>query len=500
MDAIEASLETLSCRMIGMTLLCSDGSRWKGFEEEEATGGMFWVCIVMSLICVSTAALAAGLTMGLVSLESFDMELLLHTEAADLTDPDEKEILRREQWCAERIAPVISDHHRLLVTLLLLNACANEALPVFLERVVPAWAAILCSVTVVLFFGEIIPSAIFTGPDQLHMAAKFTPVVKFVQIILFPIVKPIAMVLDTFLGNEDKGRYNKAELKALVALHREGVNSGVHGSTGGKLPFLSTHEALVMQGALELNHKGVECAMMPMDKVYMLEKTDVLDLEAMANLVGFGHSRVPVWEGSKHNIRGILIVKSLICVDPNDKRIVESLGLRLPLVVPLGYPLMDLLKDFQTGKSHMAIVCSDPPALRKAWREGSPVPANLHMAGLITLEDVVEELIQSEIYDESDASVKETLAGVALKTKRINRLREVVKLWQVKAEREKSTPNAPSLLGKVKARIFTASSRNDSHQSLTLLDPLLSPRGTRRSSFTGVPSMAMLGPNVPTLP
>ena len=55
------------------------------------------------------------------------------------------------------------DHHLLLVSLLLVNAAVNEALPIFLDSLVPSWLAIVLSVTLVLFFGEIIPSAIFTG-------------------------------------------------------------------------------------------------------------------------------------------------------------------------------------------------------------------------------------------------------------------------------------------------------------------------------------------------
>jgi CBS domain containing-hemolysin-like protein len=66
---------------------------------------------------------------------------------------------------ANRLLPLIriEPHHQLLVTLLLLNSVANEALPLFLDKLVPQWAAILISVSAVLFVGEIIPAAIFTG-------------------------------------------------------------------------------------------------------------------------------------------------------------------------------------------------------------------------------------------------------------------------------------------------------------------------------------------------
>lgn len=193
----------------------------------------------------------------------------------------------------------------------------------------------------------------------------------------------------------------------------------------------------------------------------------MLNLETMALLVGSGHSRIPIWEGTQHNIRGILIVKSLIVVDPNDCRTVASLGLRMPLVVDLKYPLMDLLKEFQTGRSHIAIVCSDPKALKAAWRENTPVPANVHMAGIITMEDVVEELLQSEIYDEADVSVRETLADVAFKSKRIQRLREIVRDWQDKIDK-RSKPSSKGVLRQIANRYLGSLNSGN-------LDGLLSP-------------------------
>lgn len=55
------------------------------------------------------------------------------------------------------IFPILKRHHYLLVTLLLSNATAMEALPIFLDKLVPSFWAVLISVSMVLFFGEIIP-------------------------------------------------------------------------------------------------------------------------------------------------------------------------------------------------------------------------------------------------------------------------------------------------------------------------------------------------------
>ncbi len=95
----------------------------------------------------------SGLTVGLMSLDDLVLEM-------KLTSGTEEE--KRQ---AKSVLPIISKHHLLLVTLLLANAASMEALPIFLDMMVPSWLAIILSVTFVLFFGEVIPQALCTGPD-----------------------------------------------------------------------------------------------------------------------------------------------------------------------------------------------------------------------------------------------------------------------------------------------------------------------------------------------
>jgi hypothetical protein len=87
--------------------------------------------------------MAAGLTMGLLSLEKTKLEI--RTMIGD----------SEEASAARSVLPLVKRHHLLLVTLLLFNAVANEAMPIFLEKLVPGYVAVLLSVTLVLIFGEV---------------------------------------------------------------------------------------------------------------------------------------------------------------------------------------------------------------------------------------------------------------------------------------------------------------------------------------------------------
>jgi len=94
----------------------------------------------------------AGLTIGLASIDRLELELQVKA------DPSFK-------LKVKRIFKVIDQFHWMLVTLLLSNAFAMEAIPIFLDRMTSKSVALLLSITAILFFGEIIPTALCTGPN-----------------------------------------------------------------------------------------------------------------------------------------------------------------------------------------------------------------------------------------------------------------------------------------------------------------------------------------------
>jgi len=196
-------------------------NEWKEARDAAWNSARFWISVSCAVLCICGAALAAGLTMGLVSLSDFDMQLLMATQLSDCTSDVDRERLVADQAAAQKVQPLLKDHHFLLVTLLLLNSVANEALPIFLDQVVPSYLAVLLSVTCVLFFGEILPSAYFTGPSQLTIAASFAPLVHVLELLLSPVARPIAYVLDQMVGHDKHGpKYGRAELLALLKLHK----------------------------------------------------------------------------------------------------------------------------------------------------------------------------------------------------------------------------------------------------------------------------------------
>lgn len=416
-----------------------------GLESEIQFGSAWWfiyagVCAFLVLF----AGLMSGLTLGLMSLSLVDLEILKRSGT-----PSEKKQ-------AAGILPVVQKQHQLLVTLLLCNAAAMEALPLYLDKLFNQYVAIILSVTLVLAFGEVIPQAICSRYG-LAVGANFVWLVRILMILSYPIAYPIGKVLDFLLGHNE-ALFRRAQLKALVS---------IHGQEAGKGGELTHDETTIISGALDLTEKTAQEAMTPIESTFSLDVNSKLDWEAMGKILARGHSRVPVYSGNPKNIIGLLLVKTLLTVRPETETPVSAVSIRKIPRVPADMPLYDILNEFQKGHSHMAAVVKAKaksinnmltndvekseeykttdasrdlatPLLSKQNENSESIvdiekiskesngnkqisqqdyvsPNSMvytaddieegEVIGIITLEDVFEELLQEEIVDETDEFV-----------------------------------------------------------------------------------------------
>jgi metal transporter CNNM len=355
-----------------------------------------------ALICVVCAASAAGMTMGLLSIDTLKLKIKLQVGT------------EQERVYAKRVLPLLKNHHWLLCSLLIYNAAANEALPIFLDALVPSVWAIIISVTLVLLFGEVIPTALFTGPNQLAIAANFAGLARFVQLVFSPVSYPMSLLLDYLLGREEQTEiYTRDEISAMLNIIRsnamnlkyfydDGWGGADEESEEGEEP-LTNNEVLVMTGVLGLAKKCIRDVAIPMSKVNMLSSDQVLDSKTIATIEQVGHSRLPVFSGQDTtNILGFFLVKRLISINPEKAIPLASMELKPPLVVGAGQSLLDVLNVFQTGHSHMALVSEQPEELRAAIVMHEPPSSDASPIGILTIEDIFEAMIQSQILDEDD--------------------------------------------------------------------------------------------------
>ncbi|XP_054800765.1 putative DUF21 domain-containing protein At1g03270 [Prosopis cineraria] len=137
------------------------------YDAEDIEFETLWWFVYAGVSCllVLFAGIMSGLTLGLMSLGIVDLEILQRSG----TTTEKKQ--------AAAILPVVQKQHQLLVTLLLCNACAMEAVPIYLDKNFHPLVAVILSVTFVLAFGEVIPQAICSR-FRLSVGANFVGVVR----------------------------------------------------------------------------------------------------------------------------------------------------------------------------------------------------------------------------------------------------------------------------------------------------------------------------------
>ncbi|KAJ7108325.1 DUF21-domain-containing protein [Mycena epipterygia] len=327
----------------------------------------FWQKMTISMVLVLAGGVFAGLTLGLMALD----ELHLRVLAMSSEDP-------KEQKNATKVLALMEKgRHWVLVVLLLGNVIINESLPIFLDSAIGGgFAAVALSTTAIVIFG-IIPQALSVRYG-LSIGAACAPLVLFLMYLFSPLAYPIAKLLDLVLGANGTHTYKKAELKSFLQFHRAGEEP------------LCDDEISMLNGVLELNAKSVEQIMTPMKDVMTLSADAVLDDKLVEAILLSGYSRFPVHEPDDPDaFIGLLLVKKLLKYDPADTLPVSSFPLS---ILPEAHPTFNCfhaLDYFQTGRAHLLLISRAPGKVGGA-------------IGVVTLEDIIEEILAEEIVDETD--------------------------------------------------------------------------------------------------
>ncbi|KAL8688159.1 MAG: hypothetical protein Q9224_004957, partial [Gallowayella concinna] len=332
-----------------------------------------WIYLAVAMSLVLLGGAFAGLTIALMGQDEIYLQVI-----STSGEPAEKKHSGRVLRLLKR------GKHWVLVTLLLGNVITNETLPIILDRSLGGgWPAVLGSTVLIVIFGEIIPQSICVRYG-LPIGAYLSPLVLVLMYILSPVAWPTAKLLDWLLGEDHGTTYKKAGLKTLVTLHK---------SLGAAGEQLNSDEVTIISAVLDLKAKPIGSIMTPIKDVFTMSSDTVLDEKTMDIILGAGYSRIPIYEPKNpQNYVGMLLVKILITYDPEDGKKVNEFALAtLPETAP-ETSCLDIVNFFQEGKSHMVLVSERP------GQDSGAI-------GVVTLEDVIEELIGEEIIDESDVYI-----------------------------------------------------------------------------------------------
>jgi len=308
---------------------------------------------------VLLSGLFSGLTLGLLSLDTQTLKRRAKHGDAD----------------AKAIYPVRKQGNLLLTTLLLGNVAVNTTLSIFLGTIASGLVAGLMATALIVVFGEIIPQAVISR-YAIWFGARTLWFTKFVIILAYPVARPMAWMLDYFLGNELPTTYSNKELMDIISEHESSAHSSI-----------DQDEERILHGALQFSHKRVREVMTPANEVIMYDENQRLHDAFFTEITDHGYSRLPVFSGNRNNVQGILYVKDLLVEDDHISLKQTEEALETTFLTVRGSDLLDgVLGKMLKAKQHLAIVQN----------------RNKQFLGVISLEDIIEEIIQQEIEDEGD--------------------------------------------------------------------------------------------------
>ena len=299
---------------------------------------------------------------------------------------------REGDRAAHRVNQLLTDRETMIGAVLLgnnlINILASALATQVLTRAIPgAWgvaAATGVMTVLVLVFAEVLPKTLailrsddvarFLSGPTLLVVRVFGPIIYTIQYI----VRRTLSLFGVRLGMEMDVLAAHEEIRGAVEYHHsEGL--------------VETHDRWMLGGVLDLAEMDVSQVMVHRREISMID-ADLTPRQILSEAIDSTHSRLPLYRGEPENIVGLLHAKDLLQAIAEADGKVEAVSLadiiREPWFIPETTSLKDQLSAFLKRRTHFALVVDEYGALQ----------------GLVTLEDILEEIV-GEIEDEHDVAV-----------------------------------------------------------------------------------------------
>ena len=362
-------------------------------EKEAFNAGIsfpqnFWFKLIIFTILACFTCIMSGLTGCYLSIDSLVLELKM------------KNGTETEKKYAKNIYNLIQNHHLLEVTLILYNTFTYATMLIILSQFVNEMTAIIISFPMLLFIGEIIPKALFTGPKQLQIASIFVPFTSFLIRVSYPISYPISIFMHSIIGEQGKNRFNNSDLQSLMRLEMQEMmmNSNNSNSNNNQGSFLN-----------ELANKKIDKLILPVKKVTKINYQEKINKVTIKRLLDRGFSYIPVYKNDPNNLIKILPMKELLLKDLSNSYTLDQLEVRYikPVVEYEDVSFLNLFEKFQKEGTHMAFIYKkknhedDNNQIDNMKQFGTNNSRN-EILGIITLDDLFEFMIKKPILDEEE--------------------------------------------------------------------------------------------------
>ena len=258
------------------------------------------------------------------------------------------------------------------------NVAVNSTDAIFLRNIATGVVAGIVSSSLIVVFGEIIPQAVFSR-FALTLGSKTVWLVKLFIFIMYPFAKPMSWALDRALGEELGTIWSKKEIEEIIRYHEDNNESEI-----------DADEERILLGALAYSDKTAEVIATPKSVVFMIPSNAVIDPTLIKTIQDKGFSRIPVYNiDNTEDILGVVIIRDLLGIDTKANEPIAQYIRQEVLSIKKDINLDDFLNHFLINKKHIACL----------YNEFST------FIGVISLEDIIEEILKAEIVDEGDKAM-----------------------------------------------------------------------------------------------
>lgn len=314
--------------------------------------------IIIVLVLVAISAVCSGLNVAMMSLDPSDL----------------RRKMKLGNVRAKKVYPLRKNIHLTLAAILLTNVAAVSATSLYLESVLFGLLAGIITTIIMVIFGEIFPQAYFNR-NPLRYTSMLAPFMRFMIFVTYPVSKPIQLLLDRLFGHRASRLHSRQELGILITEH-----------LGHKESELDEDEVEIIRGALQLSEKKASDIMLPIRKVFWLTPGTKITQSTIDEIKSIGRSRIPIFNQGLTRCNGVLLMKDLVDIDfENENLHINDLPLHPVQLVGSKTALDTLLRKFITTSTHLL-----------------PVVKNDIIVGIVTIEDLIEEIVGQEIEDESE--------------------------------------------------------------------------------------------------
>lgn len=353
------------------------------------------------------SAVFAGLTLGVMCADIFTLEIVAESGQMPLCT------------YARKIIPLRKQGHKTLCTLIISNMLFNvlivqEFSYIFRElRASPSQlqsndespsslSEFIITTLFIVFFTEMIPMSVCKSSHSLRVAAAGSGIVRVAMIFTYPVAVPLGKILDFIVGATESGQiFDKNELRRLMIVHYE------RETDGSKMPKT---ELKLLLAAMDFQESKVGDIMTPLGQATMVREDECVTADFVERIWMSGRSRILVQDPFGKKVKSILMAKDLMGFRRFKKgtTVLDVVQARRRAFATVGEhtPLPLMLKFFQDSKIHMAVVVSEDNPVEANSLSTVPTSRSKRVQrdiGVITLEDVVEKMLNDQIYDEYDA-------------------------------------------------------------------------------------------------